>query len=49
MLLLSLTHQDILKQRKFTDDELNLLKSLALEKLHRHRKLKKKFALHYLE
>ena len=37
ILLLSLTDSDILKQSKFTDDEINILKTLALEKLHRQR------------
>ena len=35
MLLLSLTDPDILKQRKFTDHELNIIINLALQKLHR--------------
>ena len=30
--LLSLTDPDILKQSKFTDDEINSMKNLALEK-----------------
>ena len=33
LLLLSLTGPDILKQSKFTDDEINIIKNLALEKL----------------
>ena len=32
ILLLSLTDPNILKQSKFTDDEINIIKSLALEK-----------------
>ena len=32
ILLLSLTDPDILKQPKFTDDEMNIIKNLALEK-----------------
>ena len=39
-LLLSLTDPDILKQSKFTDDELEIIKNIALEKLHRQRILK---------
>ena len=35
ILLLSITDPDILKQSKFTNDEINIIKSLALEKLHR--------------
>ena len=31
ILLLSLTDPDILKQSKFTDDEIKIIKSLALE------------------
>ena len=34
-LLPSLTDPDILKQSKFTDHEINIVKNLALEKLHR--------------
>ena len=49
LLLLSLTDPDILNQKKFTDDELNLLKNLALEKLNRERCLKECFALQLLE
>ena len=40
ILLLSLTASDILKQSKFTDDEKEIIKNLALEKLHRQRILK---------
>ena len=31
LLLLSLTDPDFLKQSKFTDDEINIIKNLALE------------------
>ena len=34
ILLLSLTDPDLIEQSKFTDDEINIIKSLALEKLH---------------
>ena len=30
ILLLSLTHPDILRQSKFTDDEINMIRNLAL-------------------
>ena len=49
ILLLSPTDPDILKQSKFTDDEINTIKSLALEKLHRQRILKKHHAVSLLE
>ena len=38
ILLPSIT--DILKQSKFTDHEINIIKNLALEKIHRQRILK---------
>ena len=34
---------------KFTDDEINILKNLALEKLHRQKCLLEHFALKMLE
>ena len=37
ILILSLIDSDILKQSKFTDDEIEIIKNLALEKLHRQR------------
>ena len=40
ILLLSPTDPDILKQSKITDDEIEIIKTFALEKLHRQRKLK---------
>ena len=49
ILLLSLTDPDILKQSKFTVDEIFIIKSLALEKLHRRRILKKYHAVSLLE
>ena len=49
ILLLSLTDPDILKQSKFTDDEINIKKNLALEKLHRQRILKEYHAVSLLE
>ena len=49
ILLLSLTDPDILKQSKFTDDEINIIKNLALEKLHRQRILKEHIAMDLLQ
>ena len=49
ILLLSLTDSDILKQSKFTDVEINIIRNLALEKLHRQRILKEHFAMDLLE
>ena len=40
ILLLSLTDPDVLRQSKFTDDEIEIIRNLALEKLHRQRILK---------
>ena len=47
--LLSLADSDISKQSKFTDDEININKNLALEKLHRQTILKEHFAMDLLE
>ena len=47
--LLSLTDPDILKQSKFTDDEININKNLALEILHGQRILKEHIAMDLLE
>ena len=49
ILLLSLTDPDILRQSKFTDFEINIIKNLSLEKLHRQRILKAHVALSLLE
>ena len=49
ILLLSLTDPDILRQSKFTDNEIEILKNLALEKLHRQRILKEVVAMDLLE
>ena len=49
ILLLSLADPDILKQSKFTEDEINIIKNLVLEKLHRQKCLKEYFALQLLE
>ena len=49
LLLLSLTDPDILKQSIFTDDEIEIIKNLALEKLHRQRILKEHVAMDLLK
>ena len=45
ILLLSLVESDILKQSQFTDHEIDFIKELALQKLHRQRNLKEIVAL----
>ena len=49
ILLLSLIEPDILKQSKFLDHEIEIIKNIALEKLHRQRILKEIVALDLLE
>ena len=49
ILLLSLVEPRILKQVKFTDHEIDIIKDTALQKLHRQRNLKKIFDLDFLE
>ena len=49
ILLLSLVESDILKQSKFTDHEIDIIKNIALEKLHRQRILKEHIAMDLLE
>ena len=49
ILLLSLTDSDVLRQSKVTDDEINIIKNLALENLHRQRILKEYVAASLLE
>ena len=49
ILLLSLTDPDIWRQSKFTDYEIEIIKNLALEKLHRQRILKEHLAMSLLE
>ena len=44
-----LTDPDILRQSKFTDDEIDIIKKLALEKVNRQRTLKEYIALDQLE
>ena len=48
-LLLSLVDPDILRQSKFTDHEIDIIKNIALEKLYRQRNLKEYFAMDLLE
>ena len=47
--LLSLVEPSILKQSKFTDHEIEIIKNRALKKLHRQRILKEQVALDLLE
>ena len=49
VLLLSLVELDILRQSKFLDHEIEIIKIIALEKLHRQRNLKEIIALELLE
>ena len=49
ILLLSLLEPDILKQSKFTDHEINIIKDIALDKIHRQRILKEIKAMDLLE
>ena len=49
ILLLSLTEPDILKQSKFNDYEIEIIKTIALEKIFRQKNLKEIVALDLLE
>ena len=49
ILLLSLVEPHILKQSKFTGHEIEIIKNIALEKLHRMRILKEVVAMDLLE
>ena len=49
ILSLSLVEPDILKQSKFLDHEIEIIKIIALENLHRQRNLKEIIALKLLE
>ena len=49
ILLLSLVEPSILKQSKFTALEIEIIKKLALEKIHRQRILKEHIAMDLLE
>ena len=49
ILLLSLVEPSILKQSKFTDHGIEIIKNLAPEKLHRQRILKEHIAMDLLK
>ena len=49
VLLSSITDPDKKRQSKFTDYEIDNIKNLALEKLHRQRNLKEHVAMSLLE
>ena len=49
ILLLGLVEPDILKQSKFADHEIDNIKNIALENLHRQRNLKEIVALYLIE
>ena len=49
ILLLSLVEPDILKQSKFTDHEINIIKDIALDKIHKQPILKEIKAMDLLE
>ena len=49
ILMLSLVEPSVLKQSKFTDHEIDIIKNYALEKLHRQKNLKEIVALDLLE
>ena len=49
ILLLSLVEPDKLKQSKFRDHEVSIIKDIALEKIFRQKNLKEIFALDLLE
>ena len=48
-LLLGLVEPDIFRQSKFLDHEIEIIKNIALEELHRQRNLKDIIALEILE
>ena len=49
VLVLSIVEPNILKQSKFTDHENEIIKNIALEKLHRQRILKEVVAMDLLD
>ena len=49
ILLLSWVEPDILKQSKFTTEEIEIIKNIALDKIHRQRILKEIKAMDLLE
>ena len=48
ILLLGLVEPSILNQSKFTDHEIDIIKNIALEKIHRQRNLTEKVALDFI-
>ena len=49
ILILSLAEPDILKQSKFNDNKVSIIKDIAFEKVFRQRNLKEYFAMDLLE
>ena len=49
MLLHSIVDSDIIRQSKFLDHEIEIIKKIAFEKIHRKRNLKEIIALDLLE
>ena len=49
ILLLSIKDPDIMRQSNFTDHEIDITKTVALDKLHRQRILKEHVAMSLLE
>ena len=49
ILLLSIVEPDMLRQSKFLDHEIEIIKNIVPEKLHRQRNLKEIIALEFLE
>ena len=49
ILLLSLVEPDMFEKSKFTDHEINIIKDLALDKIHRQRILREIKAMDLLE
>ena len=49
ILLLSLIEPDILKQSRFNDNEIEIIKNIAFQKIHRQKNLKEIVALDLLE
>ena len=48
ILLLSLIEPDILKQSRFNDNEIEIIKNIAFQKIHRQKNLKEIVALDLL-
>ena len=49
ILISSLVEPSILKQSKFTDQEIDIIKNISLEKIHRQRILKEYIAMDMIE